>query len=139
MQQTKAQFGYAILIDCHSMPSAAVGRDCPAAADIVLGDRYGTSCAGAVTDRVEAIFHARGLRVARNRPYAGGFITEHYGQPALNRHAIQVEVSRALYLDEQRIEPNLGLLALAEAFSDVAEALAELPSDMLAPSRLAAE
>jgi N-formylglutamate amidohydrolase len=134
-----ARFGYGILVDCHSMPSAAVGRDADIKAEIVLGDRYGTSCGAAVADAIEEVFVARGLRVVRNRPYAGGFITEHYGQPALDRHAIQVEVSRALYLDEQRIEPTTGLPAMADAFAAVGEALASLTAADLGAVRLAAE
>ena len=70
-------------------------------ADIVLGDRYGTSCAGMLTDLVDATLRSRGYSVVRNKPYAGGFITEHYGEPALGRHALQIEINRALYMDER--------------------------------------
>ena len=69
-------------------------RDDAVKADIVLGDRYGTSCATALTDLVEVALRARGYAVARNKPYAGGFITEHYGEPALGRHALQIEINR---------------------------------------------
>jgi N-formylglutamate amidohydrolase len=83
----------------------------------VLGDRYGTSCAGDVTDVAEAIFRALGFRVARNRPYAGGFITEHYGAPASGVHALQIEINRALYVDEVRLEPSAGFGALRAALA----------------------
>src|SRR5947208_1628617 len=92
-------FGAAVLIDCHSMPSTAGARDERPRADVVLGDRYGTSCVAAVAEMIEATLRARGYVVSRNKPYAGGFITEHYGNPAAGLHAIQLELNRALYMD----------------------------------------
>ena len=83
-------FGTAILVDCHSMPSLAGSRDERPRADIVLGDRYGTSCVAGVTDVVETTLHDLGYSVSRNKPYAGGFITEHYGNPPAGLHAIQL-------------------------------------------------
>ena len=106
VSRTIDRFGQAILVDCHSMPSASLGRPDTGRADIVLGDRYGTSCPGFLTDMVEASFRGRGYAVVRNRPYAGGFITEHFGAPALDRHALQIEVNRGLYMDERAIRPN---------------------------------
>jgi N-formylglutamate amidohydrolase len=132
-----SQFGWTILADCHSMPSAAVGSD--SRADVVIGDRYGTSCSEIVTDVVEGLFAAHGLRVVRNRPYAGGFITEHYGQPALERHAVQIEVCRAIYLDERRLEPNGGFQALSRIFTMLAMELAAIPRESLGMQRVAAE
>jgi len=101
---TRAQkgYGFALLIDCHSMPSNAGGRDERPRADIVLGDRYGTSCSPEITELVERTLRAQGYTVLRNKPYAGGFITEHYGDPAAALHALQIEVNRALYMDETR-------------------------------------
>ena len=99
----RATSAHAVLIDCHSMPSTSVDRDDGAKADIVLGDRYGTSCAPALTDLVEVALRGRGYAVVRNKPYAGGFITEHYGEPALGRHALQIEINRALYMDERTL------------------------------------
>ncbi len=93
-------FGLAILLDCHSMPSSASGRDERPRADIVLGDRYGTSCATLVTDVIEETLRGLGYSVLRNKPYAGGFITEHYGDPAAGLHAAQIEINRSLYMDE---------------------------------------
>src|SRR4051812_25879621 len=82
VRRTAQTFGQAILIDCHSMPSSSVSREDGAKADIVLGDRYGTSCATLLIDLVEAAMRGRGYTVIRNKPYAGGFITEHYGEHA---------------------------------------------------------
>jgi N-formylglutamate amidohydrolase len=101
--------GFAILIDWHSMPAAAArvgGRDRPC--DIVLGDRFGAACAGVLTLRVERELEAMGYRVARNTPYAGGYTTEHYGRPARRTHALQIEINRALYLDEAKLTPTAG-------------------------------
>ena len=94
----KARFGSVILADMHSMPASSARG-----ADIVLGDRFGTSCHGEVTDRVEAIFRDLGLVTVRNNPYAGGHTTEHYGRPHDAVHVIQIEINRSLYLDEARV------------------------------------
>ena len=82
------------------MPSAAVTRSESYRCDIVIGDRFGTSCDAEITDRIEASLRACGYQVARNRPYAGGFITEHHGAPGNGLHALQIEINRALYMDE---------------------------------------
>ncbi|MBV9075967.1 MAG: N-formylglutamate amidohydrolase [Methylobacteriaceae bacterium] len=140
VKDTASRFGYAVLIDCHSMPSATATRDDnPARADIVLGDRYGTSCSPFLTDLMEAVLRARGFSVVRNKPYAGGFITEHYGAPSLGRHALQIEINRALYMDERSLQPigRFGRVA-----SDLATAVAELIECFTAahaPQRIAAE
>jgi N-formylglutamate amidohydrolase len=97
MEETRARFGVAVLIDCHSMPSAL------SVPDIVLGDRYGASAAPPLMARAEAAFVREGFSVARNTPYAGGHTTALYGRVASGCHALQVEVNRALYLDEDRI------------------------------------
>jgi N-formylglutamate amidohydrolase len=138
VQRTARSHGHCVLIDCHSMPSSSLGRDPEMKADVVLGDRYGTACAPSLINGFEAAFRARGFRVVRNKPYAGGFITEHYGEPNLGRHALQIEVSRGLYMNE-------GSLAMIAGFDDLAEALtsviAEVASDLgdLTPRRMAAE
>jgi N-formylglutamate amidohydrolase len=97
MEETYARFGVAVLIDCHSMPSAL------SVPDIVLGDRYGASAAPALTARAESAFAREGFSVARNTPYAGGHTTVLHGRPAQGCHALQIEVNRALYLDEDKI------------------------------------
>jgi N-formylglutamate deformylase len=97
LEETRARFGVAVLIDCHSMPSAL------SVPDIVLGDRYGASAAPALTARAEIAFLREGFTIARNTPYAGGYSTVQYGRPASNLHALQIEINRSLYLDEDRI------------------------------------
>ena len=137
IQRTARAHGRCNLIDCHSMPSSSLGRD-EMKADVVLGDRYGTSCAPGLIEAFEAQFRARGLRVVRNKPYAGGFITEHYGEPNLGRHALQIEVNRALYMDETTLAVTAGFPALTETLGAiVAVVAAEMDDTTL--RRMAAE
>ena len=103
--EAHATFGVAVLIDCHSMPRLTRSGDRPAP-DVVLGDRYGTACAPMLIDLVETVFAGAGLKVARNRPYAGGFCTRSYGRPQHGVHAIQVEISRHLYMNEVTLNRN---------------------------------
>ncbi|SFZ86659.1 N-formylglutamate amidohydrolase [Devosia enhydra] len=110
LSEASASFGIAVLIDCHSMPRLHRQGD-RLAPDVVLGDRYGTTCAPALVDFVETAFTAAGLRVARNRPYAGGFITRTYGRPGHGLHALQIEISRHLYMNEVTLEPHQGFPA----------------------------
>jgi N-formylglutamate amidohydrolase len=126
-----AQFGLAVLIDWHSMPSAAAhtlgqSGDFGGAGtcDLVLGDRFGGACDGAITSLVERELEAMGYRVARNAPYAGGFTTEFYGQPARGRHALQIEINRSLYLDEVSLKTHLGFDRLKSDLAKVFAALA---------------
>jgi N-formylglutamate amidohydrolase len=132
-------FGATILVDCHSMPSTAGAKDERPRADIVIGDRYGTSCVTRVTDMIEATLRGFGYSVSRNKPYAGGFITEHYGNPAAGFHSIQLEVNRALYMDERRYERTPSFASLAANLVCLAEELAVLPIEELRPYRAAAE
>src|SRR6202451_470608 len=132
-------FGAAMLIDCHSMPSATGAKDEPPRADLVLGDRYGTSCVQVVAETIEATMRGFAYAVSRNKPYAGGFITEHYGNPATGLHAIQLEIDRALYMDERRYERSASFARLASEFELLADRLAEIPLEELRPSRAAAE
>lgn len=105
----RARFGNALLIDCHSMPSEAL-RAAPkvsgATPDIVLGDRFGSAASRRYISEVQAAFEKAGFTVARNAPFAGGYITQRYGKPAHGFHAIQVEIDRGIYLDQKRIEPS---------------------------------
>src|SRR5580704_4517421 len=103
------RFGRAVLIDCHSMPSNAADV---AGLDVVLGDRYGASAAPGVVEILETGLRAAGYRVRRNKPFAGGFITETFGAPSRGVDAVQIEIARSLYLDERR-------LAKTEAWSTV--------------------
>lgn len=108
VMDTRTAFGVAVLIDCHSMPSTVRGGHARIRPDIVLGDRYGTSCASELTDLCAQLLTRRGYSVSRNKPYAGGFITEHYGQPGRGLHAMQLEINRCLYMDERTLEKSSG-------------------------------
>ncbi len=119
IHRTARSFGRAFLIDCHSMPSSSLGRDESAQADFVLGDRFGTACLPSLVEGVESRLRALGYRVVRNKPYAGGFITEHYGEPGLGRHALQIEINRALYMNEQSLALTAGFAALADNLARV--------------------
>jgi N-formylglutamate amidohydrolase len=112
LQDQHRRFGLAVLIDCHSMPSTGAHREEGQRADIVLGDRFGTSAAPFFVDLVEEALRGRGYRVGRNRPYAGGFITEHYGNPANSIHAVQIEINRGLYMDERTLTKTSSFAAL---------------------------
>ena len=139
MTRIHRDFGAAVLIDCHSMPSAAGAREERPRADVVLGDRYGTSCAEVVSETMERVFRDLGYTIHRNKPYAGGFITEHYGNPAAGLHAVQLEMNRSLYMDERRYERIASFARLAADLETVAERLAEISLDELRPYRAAAE
>jgi N-formylglutamate amidohydrolase len=132
--EAHAAHGYAILIDWHSMPSAAAraGRD--RACDIVLGDRFGAACAGVLTHTVERALEGLGYRVARNTPYAGGYTTEHYGRPARRTHALQVEINRAIYLDEAMLAPTSGFERLRRDLEALTRTLAQNDWSALAAS-----
>ena len=111
LEETHADFGEAVLIDCHSMPHEAIdghGRPGQPRPDVVLGDRFGAAAGRHVMDGVEAAFQRAGLRVARNTPFAGAFIAQSYGRPSARRHVIQVEIDRGLYMDEATITPHGG-------------------------------
>jgi len=98
-----ATFGIAVLMDCHSMPSSVADGAAP---DFVVGDRYGASADLWIVEALEGALRRLGYSVRRNKPYAGGFITEHYGAPASRRHAVQIEINRALYMDERSVEKS---------------------------------
>ena len=108
LRRTHARFGQAILIDCHSMPSAAMGNSNHTRPDFVIGDRFGAACEPWLTRLVRDQLGRAGYHVLLNRPYAGGFITEHYGRPAHGIHALQIEINRALYLNERTLLPTPG-------------------------------
>jgi N-formylglutamate amidohydrolase len=133
------EFGAAMLIDCHSMPSSTGPKDDRPRADVVLGDRYGTSCVAAVSETIESTLRELGYAVSRNKPYAGGFITEHYGNPAAGLHALQLEINRGLYMDERRFEHSANFDRLAGDLETLADRLADIPVEELRPYRAAAE
>ncbi len=124
------QFGTAILIDLHSMPTLGAGEP-----QIVLGDRFGRAAGAVVVSVAEAAVRRHGLRTARNAPYAGGHILERQGDPAGGIHAIQVEIDRLLYLDPMTLEPGAGVAAIAAMLRTMIDALA----DLILPTAAAAE
>lgn len=129
IETTRERHGHCLLVDCHSMPSIGGPMDRDpgrSRVDIVLGDAFGTSCATAVTGRVEELFTAFGYRVSRNMPYSGGYTTVHYGRPEANVHALQIEFNRALYMDEQRFAPIAGM---AQLIAHVNEMMAMLKAE----------
>jgi N-formylglutamate amidohydrolase len=132
-------YGSVILVDCHSMPSIGISRDEPRRPDVVIGDRYGTSCAPRLPDTVEETMASLGYSIGRNKPYAGGFITEHYGNPASGLHSIQLELNRAIYMDERRRERGARFAQVVADFSALADALAAIPLADLGPFQVAAE
>ena len=132
-------FGAAVLIDCHSMPSVAGSKDDRPRSDFVLGDRYGTSCVPVIAETIDATLAGFGYTVSRNKPYAGGFITEHYGNPSVGVHAIQLEVNRALYMDERRYERSESFAKLAAHLVSLADRVADIPLEEMRPYQAAAE
>jgi N-formylglutamate amidohydrolase len=135
LEATRAKFGLFLLVDCHSMPSVGGPMDRDnglSRVEIVLGNCFGTSCAGAVTDTAEAVLRDAGYKVMRNAPYAGGYITRHYGDPAERRHALQIEVNRSLYMDEVTHRPHEGFERLRRDLTAVIAALAQLAATDLA-------
>lgn len=109
LDQAHLMFGQAILVDCHSMPHEAMDSFASSGAqrpEVVIGDRFGASARSDIVDRIEAAFSAIGLHVVRNTPFAGAYIAQHYGRPNAGRHALQIEIDRSLYMNEQLIRPN---------------------------------
>jgi len=139
LQATQERFGGCLLVDCHSMPSGQLAPELGAGdgnkpADMVLGDCFGTSSAPAVTDIAKAALEASGFTVALNKPYAGGFTTRHYGRPRKGVHVLQVEINRALYMDEKLVRRGPGLPALKCRLGPLMRALANIdPAILKAP------
>lgn len=129
MDESHALFGEAVLIDCHSMPHEAIeahARPGHARPEVVLGDRFGAAAGRDVMDRVEAAFTAAGLRVTRNSPFAGAYIAQAYGRPSRGHHVVQVEIDRALYMDESRILPRPDFEAFRTLITGVVDDIAGL-------------
>ncbi len=126
MAESSEQFGQAILIDCHSMPTAALGGLRDDRSDVVLGDRFGAGASSHIVDQIEAAFTDAGFRVARNIPFAGAYIVGRYGRPSRNCHAIQVEIDRSLYMDEFSLTPHDGYADTRERLMRVAGKITEI-------------
>lgn len=129
IEETRNRFGACLLVDCHSMPAQPGGI--PGAPEIVLGDAHGTACAPRVTRLAEETLSGLGYRVRRNDPYAGGYVTRHYGRPREGVHALQIEIARGLYMNEALIERSAALPRVRAHMARLAEALARLPVSAL--------
>jgi N-formylglutamate amidohydrolase len=135
------EFGQSILIDCHSMPSEAVAstsRNRRKMVDVVLGDRFGASASDAVVRQIETVFQNAGFEVHRNTPFAGAYVTQHYGRPSRGQHAVQIELNRALYMNEDSITPHDGFADVHRRLQKVTNELARIRAASLT-GRLAAE
>jgi len=133
--ETRRRFGYCVIVDCHSMPSIGGPLDPDAGhgrANFIIGDCFGSACAPYITDAVERTISGFGYGVARNKPFAGGFTTRHYGQPRDGVHAVQIEINRGLYMDEINIEKNGSFDRIAAQMTDVIAALTRLTAQDLA-------
>jgi N-formylglutamate amidohydrolase len=138
LESTRKRFGTAVLVDCHSMPSASMGQPTGGRPHFVLGDRFGASCDARLTRFIRDILQGAGYDVQVNRPYAGGFITEHYGNPGHGVQSLQLEINRALYLDEATLAKNKDFPKLVRTLTDMSrKVFAALP--LLLERRAAAE
>ncbi|MGY9001679.1 MAG: N-formylglutamate amidohydrolase [Rhodospirillales bacterium] len=132
VEATRKKFGVCLLVDCHSMPSiCSSSRLGKGQNDMVLGDCYGTACAPQVIENADRILSDMGLKVTRNDPYAGGFTTRHYSAPEDGIHVLQVEVNRALYMDEDRVARGERLPHLVQQISQFIRQLVELDPKLL--------
>ena len=128
----RSRFGYCLVIDCHSMPSFGQGkRSGSRPIDFVLGDLHGSACASRVTKAVEALLTGKGYLVRRNDPYAGGFITRHYGRPANDVHVLQIEIARVLYMNEVKIERLPDFPLIQQQISELVTALTLQVHDLI--------
>ena len=125
--ETKRKFGWVLLIDCHSMPNDSVKKLKKfnyTSPDIILGDCFGNSCSPEIFMEVKDLFEKHGFKVAQNYPFSGGFITQHYGKPNLNQHALQIEINRSLYMDERAIVKN-------KYFDDFRKKISVISTDLI--------
>jgi len=140
LEETRRRFGFAILIDGHSMPSVAGPGEVDhgrTRADFVLGDRHGASAVVGLGDRAAAELRQLGYSTTRNDPYAGAYIAAHHGEPAADIHVLQIEINRSLYLDERRLERHAGFGPVADALLRLVARLGDL--DLRSSFREAAE
>ncbi|WP_337588976.1 N-formylglutamate amidohydrolase [Halocynthiibacter namhaensis] len=132
MGDTLHKFGQAMLIDCHSMPHEALdsvaGND-NKRPDIVIGDRFGSTCSGQITKHVAEGFRNAGFAVAHNVPFAGAYITQQYGRPSQGQHALQIEINRSLYMNEAHITPNANFHEFKAILNNVISDIADIARD----------
>ncbi|MGH1417288.1 MAG: N-formylglutamate amidohydrolase [Hyphomicrobiaceae bacterium] len=141
LSDTLAKYGTALLLDCHSMPSTSTATTSGNGVrpDIVIGDRFGAACASPISGFLKQQLTELGYNVHMNRPYAGGYITEHYGRPSRGVHAVQLEINRGLYLDESRLRTTDGFASLQTDLRTMAERLFTALPDLLDRHCAAAE
>jgi N-formylglutamate amidohydrolase len=139
--QVHDSFGAVLLVDCHSMPSSAATlvSTNESIVDVVLGDRHGAACGEAITALLEEALRANGLKVVRNKPYAGGFITQSHGSPPSGNHALQIEINRALYMSEKTLEASANFAVMQKILRTAFQSLLGELDNLLKPMRLAAE
>lgn len=135
LDEGQSRFGQVLLLDCHSMPSfnasgtLSQSNSTSGMIDIALGDRFGSSCAPSIISLAERLLADQGLRVTRNRPYAGGHITAHYGQPHIGIHALQIEIRRGLYMDESKLRLHNALDGIKTTLGNLLDGLVDLMSE----------
>jgi N-formylglutamate amidohydrolase len=137
-----SKVGEVLLVDCHSMPASASAHVAPqvtGGVDVVLGDRFGASCAEDISGFVEDALRSHGLRVLRNKPYAGGFITQNHGAPHRGQHALQIEINRSLYMNEATLEKSAGFQQIRAILAELSANLLPYLEQRFAPRQLAAE
>jgi len=137
--RTHVQFGFGVLIDCHSMPGNVRVAGTNARPDFIIGDRYGTSASADLSRAAVAILEEMGFTAIRNKPYAGGFITEHYGRPSRGLHALQIEVNRSIYVDEVTLEKRSDFALVAAAITAFMRQMAVYVAQFATDTALAAE
>ena len=137
--RTHSRFGFAVLVDCHSMPASVRVGDSGIRPDFIIGDRFGASAASALSEHAIGLLVSMGYTVAHNKPYAGGFITEHYGRPARGLHALQIEINRGLYVDEASLEKTAGFDLLKADLWEFASQMMAYVREGFSEDRLAAE
>ncbi len=139
LDEMRERFGFAVLVDCHSMPGKLRFFNGGQQPDFILGDQYGQSCANAFVEYVTDRLEQKGYNVALNRPYSGGFITANYGRPCENIHALQIEINRSLYLDEITLEPNHNFPVLQNDLTGLASDIMAFPEGHFMTTKVAAE
>jgi N-formylglutamate amidohydrolase len=135
VQETAAEFGFCLIVDCHSMPSGASGGMGRGSADFVLGDCHGAACAPQIVEEARQYLVRRGFTVALNAPYAGGFTTGHYGRPRQKWHALQIEINRAIYMDERSYSRRPGFAGFSEEMAGLIASLGDAAQQHLANRR----
>ncbi len=127
--ESQLLFGQALLVDCHSMPHAAIESLCRYRAEkpeIVIGDRYGAAAGAQIVEQIEAVFRKEGFKVARNTPFAGAYTAQTYGRPSQGSHVVQIEIDRSLYMNESALRPNGNFATMQSILGRIIAELAEI-------------